>query len=136
MRTPIVSISLVAALTIATGVSSQGRTSISPDPTWTAPPAAQAVANPLAARPETAAGGRKIFHQRCAPCHLDAGSGSSKGPDLRTDDVQSQSDGALFWKIASGNARSGMPSFSFLPEPQRWQLVLHIRTLAVAAKTP
>jgi hypothetical protein len=42
-------------------------------------------------------------------------------------DVQAQSDGALFWKISSGNTHSGMPAFSFLPEPQRWQLVLRLR---------
>jgi ribosomal protein S6E (S10) len=44
--------------------------------------------------------------------------------------VQQQSDGALFWKISGGNSRQGMPAFSFLPEPQRWQLVLHIRASA------
>jgi hypothetical protein len=44
--------------------------------------------------------------------------------------VQSQRDGALFWKISTGNTREGMPAFSFLPEPQRWQLVLHVRGLA------
>ena len=42
-------------------------------------------------------------------------------------DVQVQTDGALFWKISSGNTRAGMPTFSFLPEPQRWQLVLYLR---------
>jgi hypothetical protein len=43
--------------------------------------------------------------------------------------VQSQSDGALFWKITNGNPDRGMPSFSRLPELQRWQLVLYIRSL-------
>ena len=46
-----------------------------------------------------------------------------------TGDVQAQTDGALFWKIASGNTRRGMPTFSYLPEPQRWQLVLALRGL-------
>jgi len=44
--------------------------------------------------------------------------------------VQVQSDGALYWKITGGNTRGGMPTFSFLPELQRWQLVMHLRTLA------
>jgi hypothetical protein len=44
--------------------------------------------------------------------------------------VQVQTDGALFWKISTGNTRKGMPAFSFLPEAQRWQLVLRLRTLA------
>ncbi|HYU78073.1 MAG TPA: hypothetical protein VEK56_03750 [Vicinamibacterales bacterium] len=37
--------------------------------------------------------------------------------------MQAQGDGALFWKISSGNTRAGMPSFGFLPEAQRWQVV-------------
>jgi hypothetical protein len=43
--------------------------------------------------------------------------------------VQQQSDGVLFWKITNGNTRRGMPSFSKLPELQRWQIVLYIRRL-------
>lgn len=43
--------------------------------------------------------------------------------------VQAQTDGTLFWKITNGNASHGMPSFSKLPELQRWQLVLYIRSL-------
>jgi len=35
----------------------------------------------------------------------------------------------LFWKISTGNTRGGMPSFSFLPDTQRWQLVMHLRAL-------
>jgi hypothetical protein len=46
--------------------------------------------------------------------------------------VEAETDGALFWKVSSGNSHSGMPAFSFLPELQRWQLVLHVRSLASA----
>ncbi len=99
------------------------------DGTWTTPPDAARRANPLANRVEAAAGGRKLFEQRCATCHGHEGRGTDKGPDLTADDVQAQSDGALFWKITQGNTRGGMPTFSFLPEGQRWQIVLHLRTL-------
>ena len=100
------------------------------DPDWTAPADERVKANPLADRPETAAGGAKLFQRRCASCHGHDGRGTAKAPDLVQADVQAQTDGALFWKITSGNARSGMPAFSFLPELQRWQLVLHVRSLA------
>lgn len=100
------------------------------DPSWMAPEGAASKMNPLAGRPETAAGGRKVFEQRCTTCHGDDGRGTSRGPDLLAADVQAQSDGALFWKIGSGDSRAGMPSFSVLPEAQRWQLVLHLRALA------
>jgi len=52
--------------------------------------------------------------------------------DLQLPAVQQQSDGALFWKITNGNTDRGMPSFSRLPELQRWQLVLYLRTLKPA----
>jgi mono/diheme cytochrome c family protein len=99
------------------------------DPTWIAPADAARRPNPFASRPGAEAGGEKLFRQRCATCHGDDGHGSEKGPALATADVLDQTDGALFWKISGGNTRGGMPSFSFLPQPQRWQLVLKLREL-------
>ena len=99
------------------------------DATWLAPAEEASRSNPLAARADVLAGGRKLFHQRCATCHGDDGGGTTKAPDLTQPGVQSQSDGALFWKISGGRSRHGMPAFSFLPAPQRWQLVLQIKTL-------
>jgi hypothetical protein len=49
--------------------------------------------------------------------------------DLHLPVVQQQTDGVLFWKITNGNPDRGMPSFSRLPDLQRWQLILHLRTL-------
>jgi len=101
------------------------------DPHWHAPDEATARANPLATRPATAAGGRKLFLRNCAECHQPDGSGMEKkhSADFHLQMVQQQSDGTLFWKITNGNASRGMPSFSKLPELQRWQLVLYIRSL-------
>jgi mono/diheme cytochrome c family protein len=102
-----------------------------PDPNWRAPAEAAAKVNPLATKPEAAAGGKKLFLRNCVECHGPDGSGIAKkhAADLQLSIVQEQSDGALFWKITNGNADKGMPSFSQLPDLQRWQLVLHIRTL-------
>lgn len=97
---------------------------------WRAPASADARVNPLAGRTDTAAGGGKIFRQRCAVCHGDDATGSRRGANLTTGPVQRQTDGALFWKITSGNTRTGMPTFSYLPDLQRWQLVNHLRSLA------
>jgi mono/diheme cytochrome c family protein len=104
------------------------------DAAWAAPSEAALKVNPLATRPDAVAGGRKLFHQRCSTCHGKDGRGSAKAPDLTQADVQAQTDGALFWKISSGNSHQGMPSFSFLPEPERWQLVLHIRAAARSSR--
>ena len=99
------------------------------DPDWMAPLTAAAKANPFAKRTDASAGGQKVFQQRCSTCHGEDGRGSSRAPDLTRSDVQAQTDGALFWKISGGNTRAGMPAFSFLPEAQRWQLVLRVRSM-------
>jgi mono/diheme cytochrome c family protein len=101
-----------------------------PERTWVAPPSADSRQNPLEKQPEILAGGSKVFRQRCAFCHGQDGTGNNRGPNLMTRQVLEQSDGSLFWKISSGNTRTGMPAFSFLPEAQRWQLVSHLRAQA------
>ena len=99
------------------------------DPEWAAPAKHSAKANPLDARQERVRGGAKIFLERCAQCHGEDARGTEKAPNLADPEVQAQSDGAFFWKVTTGNSRSGMPTFSFLPVTQRWQLVLFLRTL-------
>ncbi len=105
-----------------------------PDLNWRAPANALSRQNPLASKPETAVGGKKLFLRNCAECHGSGGAGMEKkhSADLQLPVVQEQSDGTLFWKITNGNAGKGMPSFSKLPELQRWQIILHIRTLKAA----
>jgi mono/diheme cytochrome c family protein len=104
------------------------------DPNWWPPIAAIARQNPLASKPEAAAGGRKLFLRHCVECHGGDGAGLEKkhSADFQLAAVQDQSDGALFWRITNGNATKGMPSFSSVPELQRWQIVLFIRTLKPA----
>ncbi len=99
------------------------------DPNWRAPEEAAEKPNPLASKPQAAAGGKKLFQRECVQCHGDEGSGLKKAANLQLPVVQAQSDGALFWKITNGNPDRGMPSFSKLPENQRWQIVMHIRRL-------
>lgn len=100
------------------------------DPNWVAPQAAAAKPNPLAGKTEALAGGRKLFLRHCAECHNRDGSGLKNAADLQLPFVQKQSDGTFFWKISNGNLPQGMPSFSNLPEMQRWQIVLFLRTLS------
>src|SRR5215470_6618148 len=105
--------------------------SYQPDPKWLVPADAVGKANPLAQRPDATPGGKKLFQRNCVECHGATGTGVEKkhAADLQLSVVQAQSDGALFWKITNGNTDHGMPSFSRLPELQRWQLVLYLRTL-------
>jgi len=99
------------------------------DPKWRAPEEATMKPNPLADKPELTAGGKKLFRRNCVECHGESGQGLKKAADLQLPVVQEQSDGTLYWKITNGNPDHGMPSFSGIPELQRWQIVLYLRTL-------
>jgi mono/diheme cytochrome c family protein len=121
----------VVSVPMLLAVAGGQNTTYQPDPNWRAPVAAISRRNPLADKPQAAAGGKKLFLRNCAECHDKVGSGFVKkhAADLQLPVVQEQSDGALFWKLTNGNPDRGMPSFSKLPEPERWQLVLFLRTL-------
>lgn len=127
---------MTAVFVLAVGSGAQNP-NYTQDPAWRAPEAASSRENPLAKRPETIPGGRKLFLRNCVECHGKDGNGMEKkhSADLQLPLVQKQTDGALFWKITNGNASRGMPSFSKLPELQRWQLVLYLRTLAAGPET-
>jgi len=123
------SLLLLTALA-ATSVAAQSPAQQGTDASWTAPEKDAARKNPLAAKPELAAGGQRVFSRTCASCHGDeAHRATFKAPDLASEAVQAQSDGAIFWKITNGNTKKAMPSWGSIPEPQRWQLVLYVRSL-------
>jgi mono/diheme cytochrome c family protein len=97
-----------------------------------APEKTRAKRNPLATDPDAIAAGANLFDQHCAECHGDVGEGSRKGPSLLKEPVQNATPGALFWLLTNGVVRRGMPVWSKLPEPQRWQLVSYLKSLAPA----
>lgn len=98
-----------------------------------APEKARTKRNPLATDPDAIAAGANLFDQHCAECHGDTGEGSRKGPSLLKEPVQTATPGSLFWLLTNGVVRRGMPVWSKLPEPQRWQLVTYIKSLGPPA---
>jgi mono/diheme cytochrome c family protein len=99
------------------------------DPGWVAPPNEAAKKNPQAGNPEAAATGKKLFLRHCAECHNEDGTGLQDASNLQSTEVQKQSDGALFWKITTGNVKKGMPPANRLSDDERWQVVSFLRTL-------
>lgn len=113
---------------------------------WEAPLAREVAAtrlrNPLAPPPGQAASpqalerGKKLYETYCLVCHGPQGRGN--GPvaggallpaDLSSDRVQTQTDGALYATIRNGFAT--MPTYGErLTPPERWQVILYVRTLA------
>ena len=96
-----------------------------------APAKARTKRNPYEGKSEALAAGSNLFAQHCAECHGEAALGSRKAPSLRVAEIQSAEPGAIFWVLTNGVVRRGMPVWSKLPEPQRWQLVSYIKSLGV-----
>ena len=94
-----------------------------------APKKARVRRNPLENDADAVIAGSKLFEQHCAECHGNMAEGGKKGPSLREDEVQSAAPGALFWVLTNGVVRRGMPVWSKLPEPQRWQIVSFLKSL-------
>lgn len=101
-----------------------------------APVKARARQNPLEKDPDAIAAGRNLFEQHCSECHGDSAEGGTKAPSLRAQEVQNAEPGTIFWVLTNGVVRRGMPVWSKLPEPQRWQLVRYIKSLGVAQGVP
>jgi mono/diheme cytochrome c family protein len=101
-----------------------------------APEKVRARRNPLEADRDAVAAGRNLFEQHCAECHGNAAEGGRKGPSLRVEEIQGSAPGAIFWILTNGVVRRGMPVWSKLPEPQRWQLVAYIKSLGLGQPAP
>ena len=88
--------------------------------------------NPYANQPEAIAAGSRLFADHCAQCHGPDALGRKKRPSLRTVEVQGAADGEIFWLLRNGALRKGMPSWSSLPEPSRWQIIAYVKSLGEA----
>ena len=86
-------------------------------------------ANPLEPTPAATAAGAKLFHQNCASCHGSQAQGHGRKPSLHSARVHTATDGELFWLLTNGSLRNGMPSWSRLPEAERWQIVTFLKSL-------
>ena len=120
---------VAAGLTLAlvAGAGAQGR--------WAAPASEVGRKSPVAASVKIVEQGKKVAQANCVSCHGATGTGngpaalalSPKPADWTSKEVQSETDGAIFWKITTG--RGAMPAWRHLAENDRWALVQYIRSL-------
>lgn len=86
--------------------------------------------NPLAGKNESVHAGALLYREHCQQCHqADAGGDGKKKPSLKTDRIRTATDGDLEWFLRQGDLAHGMPSWSSLPEGQRWQIIAYLRSL-------
>ena len=114
-------IALSAAMTVAAASSSR----------WERVPAKDhARANPLAGNAEAPMAGALVYREHCQQCHKANAQGDGhRRPALRTQRIQSASDGDIEWFLRQGDLGRGMPSWSSLPAAQRWQLIAYLRSI-------
>jgi mono/diheme cytochrome c family protein len=86
-------------------------------------------ANPYDGQAQAIAAGSKLFRQNCTACHGSDGRGTQKHPNLHTEQVRNSTPGELEWLLKNGSMKNGMPSWSPLPEQQRWQIVSYLKSL-------
>lgn len=102
---------------------------------WVAPERAAHRPNIVPTTTDAVKHGHELFVRECEQCHGKAGHGdgpqakdlSPRPADLASERVQSQTDGALFWKITEG--RGMMPRAPF-NESEKWAVIDYLRTLA------
>jgi mono/diheme cytochrome c family protein len=85
--------------------------------------------NPYAGQPEAITAGKLLFTEHCAKCHGSDAKGRRGRPSLRSERVSGATDGELAWLLRNGSLAKGMPSWSSLPEPERWQIISFLRSL-------
>ena len=100
------------------------------------PPTADRKPNPLEHDPEAVAAGGKLFEQHCAECHGMKAEGTRRAPSLLKEPVQQATPGALFWILTNGVVRHGMPVWSKLPGPERWQIVAFVKSFRGSTGNP
>jgi mono/diheme cytochrome c family protein len=103
---------------------------------WNVPDAAKNKKNPVANNAEAISAGKSLWATHCKSCHGTKGLGDgSKAAQLKTEpgdfsktDVQTQTDGALFYKTSEG--RDDMPAFKkkISDADDIWTLVHYMRT--------
>jgi mono/diheme cytochrome c family protein len=107
---------------------------IAADGSWLAnvPDSDRARVNPYAGQQEALGAGKKVYLDHCAKCHGEDGEGRRKKPSLRTSRVQHATDGEIFWLLKNGELKKGMPTWSSLPEPTRWQIIAYVKSLGTS----
>lgn len=105
---------------------------------WDVPEKYNKMENPVAGDADASEIGAELYVKHCKSCHGKTGLGDgtkaaeldTPSGDFTTEEFQSQTDGALYYKSTIG--RDDMPSFEkkLADDEDRWSVINYIRTLA------
>ena len=100
-----------------------------------APDSAKATKNPFEGQQAAVDAGKPLYARNCLACHGKAGKGTGNVPSLVDGKLSGVSQGEVFWFITKGDKDNGMPSWAFLPEEKRWQIITYVEALASGKAT-
>jgi hypothetical protein len=99
---------------------------------WVVPPENAAKLSPFAFSDSTRKAGVEIYNTNCKSCHGDPGKNNvinlvPPPPDIASTKMQSDTDGALYYKLVNG--RPPMPAFKNILTPNNiWYVISYIRS--------
>ena len=100
------------------------------NPFHDAPPSAKAMKNPLAGQEVAIDAGKTVYARNCLSCHGKTLKGTGNVPSLVGGKLKGVTAGEIFWFVTKGDKDNGMPSWAFLPEEKRWQVVSYVEAVA------
>jgi len=106
------------------------------NPFHDAPASAKAMKNPFAGQASAVDAGRTVYARNCLSCHGKALKGTGNVPSLIDGKLSGVTSGEVFWFITKGDKDAGMPSWAFLPEEKRWDVVTYVEGVASGKVTP
>ena len=94
-----------------------------------APDSTAALKNPFEGKATAVRTGKQLYARNCLSCHGKTGQGKGNIPSLVDGKLETVPPGEVFWFVTKGSKENGMPSWAFLPEAQRWQIVTYVKSL-------
>jgi glucose/arabinose dehydrogenase len=94
-----------------------------------APASAKAMKNPYEGQQTAVDAGKTLYARNCLACHGRTLQGTGNVPSLVDGKLKGVSQGEMFWFITKGDKDNGMPSWGFLPEEKRWQVVSYVEAV-------
>jgi glucose/arabinose dehydrogenase len=94
-----------------------------------APDSAKAEKNPYEGQEAAITGGKTVYARNCLACHGRTLKGTGNVPSLVDGKLNGVSQGEIFWFVTKGDKDNGMPSWAFLPEQKRWQVVSYVEAV-------
>ena len=100
-----------------------------------APDSVKSSKNPFSGHADAADAGKTLYARNCLACHGKLGKGTGNVPSLVDGKLKGVPEGEVFWFITQGDKDNGMPSWAFLPEDKRWQIITYVEALASGKAT-